>query len=76
MTNFLFKFKKPYFRPISQTIERKAFFLTTPVLSRTTSKGFLAACQNSEKSDDPIPTKKPEQTAGQKNIQTYFKGSF
>ena len=33
MTNFLFKFKKPYFRPISQTIERKAFFLTTPVLS-------------------------------------------
>ena len=34
------------------------FFPENPALSRTTSYGFLAPCQNSEKTNDTIPRKR------------------
>ena len=38
-------------------LEAKNFFLENPALSRTTSYGFLATCQNLEKTNDTIPRK-------------------
>ena len=35
----------------------KIFFLENQALSRTTSNGFLALCQNLEKTNDIIPRK-------------------
>ena len=46
-------------------------FYTKNRLSCTTSKGFLEPCQNSEKSNDPVPRKHPEM-AGGKNGQILF----
>ena len=37
----------------------KIFFQTNLALSYTTSLGFLAPCQNSEKSNNPLPKKYP-----------------
>ena len=36
------------------------FFLENLVLLRTTSYGFLASCQNLEKTNDKIPRKRPD----------------
>ena len=38
----------------------KKMFLENPALSRTTSHGFLASCQNLEKTNDTIPRKSLE----------------
>ena len=60
MTKFFFKFKKLYFCPIFGPFPLfwgKKVFPENLALSRTTSQGFLATCQNSEKSNDPIPRK-------------------
>ena len=46
MTTFFNIFKKPKKIPIFWV---KNFFLENPALSRTTSYGFLASCQNLEK---------------------------
>ena len=47
--------------------------MKNPVLSRTTSYGFLAPCQNLEKTNDTIPRKHPDgQKDGQKDGQTLF----
>ena len=63
MTKFFFKFKKSYFwhffGPFPKFWGQKKFFQKIG-LSCTTSKGFLAPCQNSEKSNDPIPRKHPD----------------
>ena len=53
----------------------KIFFSENPSLSRTTSYGFLALCQNLEKANDKIPRKRQgnektdrtERMKGQKN---------
>ena len=61
---FLFKDKKPYFwatvGPFFQFLEQKRFFPKTPDVSCTTSQGFLAPSQNSEKSNNTIPGKYPD----------------
>ena len=36
------------------------FFLENPAMSHTTSYGFLAPCQNFEKTKDAIPRKQPD----------------
>ena len=47
------------FGPFPQFLGQKKFFHKTELLP-TTSEGFLALCQNSEKSNDPIPRKHPD----------------
>ena len=48
----------------------KKFFLENLVLLRTTSYGFLAPCQNLEKTNDTIPRKRL--TEGREDGQTLF----
>ena len=57
MTQFSNKFKKPCFRPIFAIFGAKKI-LENPVLSRITSYGFLAPCQNLEKVNDTIQRKR------------------
>ena len=63
MTKFLNKSKKPgfwpIFDPISQFLGQKNC-LQKPVLSRTTSYGPLALCQNLEKANYNTPRKRPD----------------
>ena len=52
MTKHFNKFKNPVFGPFLVHFPKfsgKKFFPENPALSRTTSYGFLGACQNSEK---------------------------
>ena len=77
LTKFFNKFKKPCFWPIFPNFGTKTFFLENPALSCTTSYGFLALCQNSEKTNDTIPRKHQdrrtdERTEGRKDGQTLF----
>ena len=60
MTKFSNKFKKPCFWPIFPIFGAKKIFLENPALSRTTSYGFLAPCQNLEKVNDTIQRKHPD----------------
>ena len=60
MTKFFSIFKNPiltHFWPTFPVLGAKKFFLGNPALSRTTSYGFLASCQNLEKTNDTIPRK-------------------
>ena len=57
MTTFFNIFKKPKKIPIFWV---KNVFLENPALSRTTSSGFLASCQNLEKTNNKIPRKCPD----------------
>ena len=53
-------FKNPiltHFWPTFPVLGANNFFLGNPALSRTTSYGFLASCQNLEKTNDTIPRK-------------------
>ena len=63
MTKFVNKFKKPFpldhFCPIFSIFWAKKVFRDL-ALSRTTSYGFLAPCQNLEKTNDTIPRKRPD----------------
>ena len=59
--------KNPVFGPFLSHFHNfwgKKIFLGNPALSRTTSYGFLASCQNLEKTNDKIPRKHPD---GQKD---------
>ena len=49
-----------HFRSIFRSFEAKSFFLENTALSRTTSYGFLAKCQNLEKTNDTIRRKRPD----------------
>ena len=63
MTKFFSIFKNPiltHFWPTFPVLGAKNFFLGNPALSRTTSYGFLASCQNLEKTNDKIPRKHPD----------------
>ena len=64
MTQFSNKFKKPCFWPIFPIFGAKKIFLENPALSHTTSYGFLASCQNSEKVNDTIQRKCPDRWKG------------
>ena len=59
MTKFFNIFKKPCFWPIFPIFWAKCFFWKI-WLSHTTSYGFLASCQNLEKTNDKIPRKHPD----------------
>ena len=48
----------------------KIFFPENPALSRTTSYGFLASCQNLEKTNDTIPRKHPDRQNGKTDGRT------
>ena len=75
MTKFSNKFKKPCLWPIlgpfSQFLEQKKNFLENPALSRTTSYGSLAPCQNLEKVNDTIQRKRPDKPG-----RPFFIGPF
>ena len=66
------KFKKPCFWSIFPNFGANSFFREDPALSRTTSSGFLAPCQNSEKTNDTIPRKCPDR----RTDISYFIGHF
>ena len=60
-----------HFWPIFPIFWAKNFFLENPALSRKTSYGFLASCQNLEKTNDTIPRKRPDRRKdGRKDGQT------
>ena len=63
------------FGPFSQFLWQKNFFLENPAVSCTTSYGFLESSQNSEKTNNTIPRKRPDRwkdgrTEVQKDGQT------
>ena len=66
------KFKKPCFWSIFPNFGPNNFFRENPALSRTTSCGFLAPCQNSEKSNDTILRKCQDR----RTDRPYFMGHF
>ena len=66
MTKFFFKFKKPYFWPISPIFGTKNFFPKNPTLS--------CACQNSEKPNDLIPRKHWDRQQDGRMDRHYFIG--
>ena len=77
MTKLFFKFKKPYFWhfwPIFPILGAKKVFHEIKLLCAT-SYGFLAPCQNSEKSNDPISRKHPDSQEARMH-RPYFIGSF
>ena len=70
MTKSFNKFKKPYFGSIFPHFGAKKNFPESLSLSRTTSYGFLAPCQNSEKKTNNTITRKcPDR---QKDRQALF----
>ena len=64
MTPFSNKFKKLWFWPIFPIFGAQKIFLENLALSRTTSYGFLAPCQNLEKANDTIQRKRPDRRTG------------
>ena len=74
------KFKKPWFWPIfvpfSPFWGAKKIFLENQVLSCTTSYGFLASRQNSEKVNDTIQRKCPDRRTDGWKDRPYFIGPF
>ena len=81
MIKFFNKFKKtcfwPIFGPFSQFLGQNFFSPENRDLSHTASCGFLAPCQNLEKTKDKIPRKCPDgRTEGQKDRQTLFHSTF
>ena len=68
MIQFSNNFKKLCFWPIFPIFGAKKIFLENPALSRKTSYGFLAPCQNLEKVKDTIQRKHPDrQTEGRRD---------
>ena len=84
MTKFLNKFKKlcflAHFCSIFPIFEAKNFFPENSALSRTTSYGFLASCQNLVKTKDTILRKRPirqkDGRTGRRTDAPYFIGRF
>ena len=75
MNKFSKKLKKPCFRSIFPIFGAKNISLENRALTRSTSYGFLASCQNLEKVNDTIQTKcqTDRRTEGQwKDGQTLF----
>ena len=79
MTKFFNKFQSPCFQPIFSPFSqfwRQKKFSDNPALSSTTSYGFLAPCQNLEKTDDAIPRKHPDGRTDGRKDRPYFIGHF
>ena len=72
MTKFFNKFKKSCFWPIFGPFSHlgQNFFSPESPLSRTISHGFLAPCQNSEKTNDTLPR------TDRRTNRPYFIGPF
>ena len=56
--------KKHCFWPIFPIFGAKKIFIENPALSYTSSYGFLASCQNLEKTNDTISRKRPDRQKG------------
>ena len=54
----------------------KKFFPENLALPGTTSYGFLALCQNSEKTNDTIPRKRLDRRMDGRTDRPYFTGTF
>ena len=76
MTKFSNKFKKPCFGPFSPNFGAKKFFLENLTLSRTTSYGLLAPCQNLEKANGTIQRKRLDRRKDRRTDRPYFIGPF
>ena len=76
MTKFFNILKKTRFWPIFPIFGAKKNFLKNLALSRTTSYGFLASCQNLEKTNDTIPRKHPDRRNDGRTDSPYFIGPF
>ena len=81
MTKYFNKFKKPCLWPISgpffQILGQNFFSSENQAMSRITSYGLLASCQNAEKTNNTIPRKCLDRrtdgkTEGQNDGQTLF----
>ena len=77
MTKFLFKFnqKRLYFWPIAPILGAKKTFFSQK-LWLCHAQLHLEPCQNSEKSNDPIPRKHPDRWHNRRTNRSYFTGSF
>ena len=70
MIKFYYKFRKPYFWPITPIFGTKTFFPKNSALT-CTSQQFLPLGQNLEKNNDPVPRKCPDRwTDGRTEGQT------
>ena len=79
MTKFFNKFQSPVFSPFLVHFPNfgdKKKLSENPALSSTTSYGFLAPCQNLEKTDDAIPRKHPDGRTDGRKDRPYFIGHF
>ena len=74
MTKFFFKFKNPYFWPISNFGGQKRFSRKSGSVSHNLR--FLVQCRNSEKPNDPIPRKQPNRQQDGGADRPYFIGPF
>ena len=75
--HFVLNSKNPivdHFWPIFPIIWAKTFFHEIELLCKT-SQGFLAPCQNSEKSNDPISRKHPNRCQEARINRPYFTGT-
>ena len=72
MTKFSFKFKKPYFWPISPILWRKKSFLKKYGTHKLIT--FSSTIPTFKETYDPIPRKQPN-TVGRKD-RSYFIGPF
>ena len=78
MTKFFFKFKKSYFWPFLVNFPNfggKKLISQNRVFMHN-FKGFLASCQNLEKSNDPVPRRHPDRCQGARMDRPYFIESF
>ena len=77
MTKFLFKFKKTLFLAYFWSISPKK--VPPPRNSGSVMHNSIRVsrtCQNSEKSNDPIPRKHPDRWQDGRMDRLYFTGSF
>ena len=76
MTKFFNILKKPCFWPIFPNFGTKFYFLENPALSRTTSYGFLASCQDLEETNDTIQRKHLGRRKDRRTDRPYLIGPF
>ena len=73
MIQFSNKFKKPCFWSIFPILGAKKIFLENPALSRTTSYGFVATCQNLEKINNTIQRKRLDRQKDRRTDTLFYK---
>ena len=60
-----------HFWSILSILGENFFFLENPAMSHTTSYGFLAPCQNFEKTKDAIPRKRPDRRKDRRTVRPH-----